>query len=322
MNVREDLLRARIDPALTSAFLSQAASRALGRRVTVSGWEPLQGGCWNRVIGLAGDAHAEGLVLKISPEPRDEALEREARVLEWFARRTRLPVPAVHLVDSSGSEIPGSFLVMDRVSGRSLHEIHGRLDDGQRRQLTIRIAEEVAELHQQTGSGFGGVEGDETDRKGWAGFWLPRFDSVVAEVAAAGLVPRAFLQQCADLRPCLPALLDIGARGTLTHYDLWPGNLMIRVDPDGVRVSGYLDVGGYWADAARELSFAGMFGIADRLFLEVYASHHPLPPEWTVRRDLYDLKMHLKHITMYPAEGFYRAGARRCLAALLAHLGA
>jgi fructosamine-3-kinase len=91
---------------------------------------------------------------------------------------------------------------------------------------------------------------------------------------------------------------------------------MIEAARGVVRVSGYIDVPGFWADPVRELSFAEMFGVADALFYEVYTSVHALPEGWRVRRDLYNLKMNLKHIVMYPQEGFYRQGAARCLGTL------
>ena len=319
MNERESLLRERIDPALTPPLLSKVASRALGEQVTVNAWCPLSGGCWNRVIGLQGDHRAEQLVLKISPAPADAGLEREYHVLQWFKAHTRLPVPEPLLVDATGREIPGSFIVMSRMPGRPLHDVFHLLDSGHRRRLTMRIAEDVAELHQSTTGGFGGVELAEAGRKDWPSFWLPRLDAVREEAARSGEIDQRILSRIARIRPSLSPVLDVGHTSTLTHYDIWSGNVMVSFEGGAPRIEGYLDVPGYWADPVRELSFAEMFGIADRLFYEVYTSAHRLPDGWQLRRDLYNLKMHLKHITMYPDDRFYRDGAERCLASLEAH---
>ena len=158
------------------------------------------------------------------------------------------------------------------------------------------------------------MELPETERRSWASFWLPRFDAVVREVAESGLVDRRFLDRIEKVRPALVHFLDIGEQSTLTHYDIWSGNVMVDGFEDTPEVTGYLDVPGFWADPVRELSFAEMFGIANRLFYEVYTAVHRLPDDWQLRRDLYNLKMHLKHITMYPGERDYREGAARCLA--------
>jgi fructosamine-3-kinase len=228
----------------------------------------------------------------------------------------RLPVPEAISVDTSGRRIPGSLLVMSRIPGVPMHSLFDSLDAGERRRITIRIAEDIAELHQATARGFGGVERAETERTDWASFWLPRFDAVMREVSHSGQVEPVFLERIDALRPRLPSILDIGERGTLTHYDIWSGNIMVDVAAGLPRVSGYLDVPGFWADPVRELSFAEMFGIADRLFYEVYTSTHALADGWQLRRDLYNLKMHLKHVTMYPGERYYREGAERCLSSL------
>ena len=320
MNVREDVLRERIDPALTPQTLSRIVGAALGAPVTVTSWRPLAGGCWNRVISPLGDPRAEQVVLKIGPAPADTALEREHAVLRWFAEHTRLTVPEPLLLDSSGSVIPGTFFVMRRLPGRPLHSAMSFLGQEDLRRIIVRIAEEVAELHATTAEGFGGVELSAEDRVPWAEFWLPRFDAVVRDAGRSGLFPQAFLERIGAVRPGLPPLLDIGRTSTLTHYDIWAGNVMVEGAQGGVKVSGYIDVPGFWADPVRELSFAQMFGIADRLFYQVYTASHRLSDGWEVRRDLYNLKMHLKHVMMYPGERFYREGASRCLSTVEAAL--
>jgi fructosamine-3-kinase len=316
VNVREALLQEKIDPALTPETLSRIASRARNAPTRVSSWQPLAGGCWNRVVGFRGSAAVEALVMKIAPNAGDAGLSREHEVLQWFIQHTKLPVPAPVLYDGSGADIPGSFIVMQKVPGKPLHQVHHLLGAGDRRRTTVQIAEDMAALHQQTGQGFGGVELREEDRTDWPSFWCPRFDAVFAEAAAAGHIPADFLSRIETLRPRFPQLLEIGRKSTLTHYDIWSGNIMIEAARGVVRVSGYIDVPGFWADPVRELSFAEMFGVADALFYEVYTSVHALPEGWRVRRDLYNLKMNLKHIVMYPQEGFYRQGAARCLGTL------
>lgn len=321
MNVREDLLRQRIDPALTPSALSRVASAALGSGVEVRGWEPLTGGCWNRVVRLTGGRGADDIVLKISPSLGDAGLKRESVVLAWFTEHTAMPVPRALHFDDSGSLIPGTVLAMSRIAGVPLHAAFRGLDEEGRRRVTVAIAEDLAELHRCTAEGFGGVELPHSSRVDWPAFWLPRFDAVVDEVNRTGLVEPRFMARIERLRPMLPALLDIGGQSTLTHYDIWAGNIMVDRADGSIRVSGYLDVPGYWADPVRELSFAEMFGIADPLFHRVYGTMHRLPEGWRLRRDLYNLKMHLKHVTMYPGDPYYRHGAVRCLAALEAFFG-
>jgi fructosamine-3-kinase len=313
LNVREDLFRERIDGKLTREVLSEIASRALNRAAEVRGATVLTGGCLNRVLALTLDPHAEDLVLKISPDVGDLGIEREGKVLEAFRKITKLPVPTPCLVDCSGRLLPGSFLVMSRLAGRVMHESFGRLAFAGRVAVLGQIARDVVELHAHQGQGFGGVEVPEPDRGSWPEFWLPRFERVLSKVSSSGLVPQRFLEEVRRVSQAFPRLLDIGPRSTLTHYDIWSGNVMIEARGEAARVSGYLDIPGYYADPVRELSFMEMFGLADERFYATYRSAHRLDDGWELRKNIYNLKMHLTHVTMYPEEQHYRLGAAACL---------
>lgn len=118
------------------------------------------------------------------------------------------------------------------------------------------------------------------------------------------------------LRPHLGPFLDIGEDSTMTHYDIWAGNVMIDIDSDPPRVSGYIDVPGHFADYARELSFAMLFGVADRRFLEIYGSEHPFDGGFPLRVNIYNLRTNIKHIQMYPSQSVYREGAAENLQAI------
>lgn len=91
---------------------------------------------------------------------------------------------------------------------------------------------------------------------------------------------------------------------------------MIDVDSNPPIVSGYIDVPGFYADYARELSFAMLFGVADRRFFATYLRHHSLDAGFELRVNIFNLKMNIRHVQMYPSEAFYRLGAEENLAYL------
>lgn len=315
VNVQEELLQERIDPWLSDARLSRMATEALGESARVRGYQVLTGGCWNRVIGV--DADGTPLVIKISPHAGDTKISREFAVLERFRDETELPVPEPLLLDAEGRFTTGTALVMTRIPGAVMHQCYGLLNYGQRRRITGEIAEHLAALHAIRGTGFGGVELPPEERHTrWANFWVPRFDRVLEEVAAAGVAPARLIDGARAVRPHLVPALDIGPESTMTHYDVWSGNVMIDVESDPPKVSGYIDIPGYYADYARELSFAMLFGVADRRFFQVYTASHDLDEGFELRANIYNLKMNLRHIQMYPGEHFYRHGAAECLAAI------
>ena len=335
MNVREEILREKIDPFLTPERLSAVAQLALAGTGDVTGQDSaaelsgektllidkvkvLSGGCWNRVIGVSFSSGQPEVVCKISPLERDEKIIREYRVLGYFASHTAMPVPRPLLIDTSGRLLPGTLLVMTRIPGVVLHRAFGLLTREMVDWLSDQIAAQVIELHKERSSGFGGVEvGEESRHQSWPDFWLPRFDAVFAEVTSSGLVAADLLRQIQGVRLRFPAALDIGRRSTLTHYDIWSGNVMVDFEGSGYPgrpfVTGYIDIPGYWADYARELSFMDMFGLASSRFYDRYWSAFPQDETFELRKNIYNLKMHLKHIAMYPDQIYYREGAEAAL---------
>jgi len=327
VNVREEILQEKIDPFLTPERLAVIARlvfaehrEGVGKSSDPGGEEPqieaakvLSGGCWNRVLDVSFASGEAGIVYKISPEEGDEKIIREYRVLGYFASRTSMPVPRPLFVDTSGQLLPGTLLVMTRVPGVVLHRVFGLLSREMIDGLTDQIASQVIGLHKERSRGFGGVElAEDKRRQNWAEFWLPRFDAVFSQVTDSGLVDLKL-----KVRRSFPAALEIGSRSTLTHYDIWSGNVMVDFEGSGYPgrpfVSGYIDIPGFWADYARELSFMEMFGLANERFYDRYWSAFPKDESFEVRKNIYNLKMHLKHITMYPGEAYYRQGAEAAL---------
>lgn len=315
MNVQEELLAKTIDPYLSDAALSRLAREALSVSSLVVGYEVLTGGCWNRVIGI--EAAGTPLVCKISPHRRDSKVVREFRVLQVLAEETELPVPEPLFLDEEGRYLPGTTLVMSRIPGAVLHSCVGLLNYGARRNIIRQIADMICDLHARRAHGFGGIELAADDREGrWEDFWLPRFDAVLAEAGQSRAVPAGILKAARALRPRLPAILDVGTKGVMCHYDVWAGNVMVDLDGQEPRVSGFLDPPGFYADYAGELAFARLFGVADRNFMEVYSRRYDIDPGFEVRVAAYNLQMNIKHILMYPGEDFYRRGALSCLQTL------
>lgn len=319
MNVQEDLLREKIDPCLTDATLSALATEALGVPARCSGYSILTGGLWNRVIGVPVRGPVDRLIFKIAPRPDDPALGREFSVLRYFRAHTCLPVPEAYLLDLSGERMPGSILVMAPVPGQVLSEIGPSLSPDEQRRISEEVAAHLVALHTRQEVGFGGVELPVEQRaRTWVDFWVPRYDDAVRDARDKGLLDAALLDGLAELRTHFPALLDIGPRGTLTHYDIWTGNVMVDRRDGRVVVSGFLDVMGYYADYARELS--SMFSMADEALMRVYRQRHGLDDGFQARFDAYSLKMCLQLVSMYPAQPRHVEDARRFLRQTLAYL--
>ncbi len=312
MNVQEEVLREKIDPCLTDANLSALVTEALGAKTRCDGYTVLTGGCWNRVIAVTVDGEKRRLVIKITPKTGDADLKREFEVLRYFRAHTAMPVPEPFLLDLTGERLPGSVLVMEKIPGMVLHDVYQRLSNEERKILSEEIADHIIALNAHQEIGFGGVEIPAEQRLAtWMDFWLPRFDTTIVETQEKGGVSRELLDDLGEIRRYLPKLLDIGPRGTLTHYDIWTGNVMVAVRDDQLHVSGFLEPTGFFADYARELS--SMFGLADQRLMQIYKQRHGFDESFEARFNAYSLKMCLQLICMYPGESRHVQNARRFL---------
>jgi fructosamine-3-kinase len=320
MNVQEGSFQQIIDPYLTDEHLSALATEALGVRTRCDGYTMLTGGCWHRVIAVSTDADTRPLIFKIALKPGDSELAREFEVLRLFRARTTMPVPTPLLLDLSGDRVPGSVLIMEKLPGRTLHEVYGHLGAEERAGIATQIAAHLVDLHTLRAPGFGGVEVPQAQRfPTWLEFWCPRYDATLAEAQAKGTLADALFAQLLDLRRHFPALLDIGPIGTLTHYDIWTGNVLVALDDASVRVTGYLDVMGYYGDYARELS--SMFGLADHRLLHYYGQRHGFDQTFEARCRLYTLKMCVQLVNMYPDNPTHLANIQHHLKVLQGYVG-
>jgi fructosamine-3-kinase len=243
-------------------------------------------------------------------------------VLKYFHDETGLPVAVPYLVDLDGEIIPGSVLVESLLPGEVMHHVFGYLDTGSQNRISDQITDFLADLHRRKAKGFGGVELPEGERTpDWPDFWIPEFNRIFDKVTKGDYLSDKMIEELRTAAAAFPEILSIGEIGTLTHYDIWSGNVMIDIRADPVRVTGFIDIPGYFADYAREIGFMYVFGMADERFFERYTRTHHLDPGFALRLSVYALRTHLSHITMYPGESYYRNGAKANLEFILENTG-
>ena len=288
MNVMENVLNEKIDPALTEDNLNMLLQQAVGNDIHVQSSEVLLGGCWNRVLSLSVTGNHPDVVLKINPQEQHAGLAREFQVLEFFITQTQMPVPRPIYFDDSGAILPGTLYLMERIPGMVLHQAYAWLSHQNQEQITRQLADYVGELHQTTSSGFGGVESPTEElNPDWPATWLPVLDDIIEQIKPANLLDSGFIRRIERIRPELPKLLTIAPQSTLTHYDIWSGNVMVDLANGNVQITGFIDVSGQWADYARELSFMEVFGLATPEFYRYYEDYHPLDDDYQIRKSIY-----------------------------------
>lgn len=123
----------------------------------------------------------------------------------------------------------------------------------------------------------------------WPVCWLPRFDSAFDEQQQEQPDLVELFTGIYKIRGNFPRVLEIGVLGTLTHYDIWGGNVMVHSWATGLHLSSFLEAIEYLADCARDLS--SMCGLGGKRLIEIYAQLRGLDSRYQVQHDIYASKM-------------------------------
>jgi fructosamine-3-kinase len=244
-------------------------------------------------FGLAGYrvdlADGRRLAVKAREVGARADLSLEAYMLRELARRSTLPVPAVHVAEPD-------LLAMDFI------ETDGW---GITPQVERHAAELIAALH-ATPRAFFGYERDtligplhqpNPRSESWIAFFRDHRLLAMARAAGAeGALPAKLLIRLERLAERLADYLTEPLHPSLLHGDLWTGNVLVR----GNRVAGVVDPATYYGHPEIELAFTTLFGTFGATFFETYEKLLPLNGEFhAIRCPLYKLYPTLVHVRLF-----------------------
>lgn len=205
-------------------------------------------------------------------------MEAEGWMLEYLARKSKLPVPKVFWYDSS-------TILMDFISGSGV--MNNRVQE--------HAAELVAELHGIRGDFFG-LERDTTTgtsllpnpyETDWMVFFRDhRLLHMAQEALKEGALDTPLMHKIEKLAGKMDEYIDSSVAPGLIHGDLWGGNVLLGQD----RVSAFLDPAMYFADPEIELAAIRLFDTFGDPFFARYHEIRPARPGFDeVRRHIYGL---------------------------------
>ncbi len=279
--------------------------RFLPGDLTVTGMRRLHGGMINSVLELTTDGEPARLVAKLSGRPRHRGFEHEFRVLDWYRQHTRFPVPQPYGVDVSGDVFDGSCLMMERLPGANLGQVH--LSPGERRALQRDMAGIVARLHEHRRARYGSaLQPAAEGKESWLEEFAPRIRSEF-DAAAPRLSTKA-RHSIEALLDELPDWLPEFGEPTLVHGDLWATNIIVR--PDAPRVSGFVDGGASYCEVEFELAYLLVFRTVGNAFFDAYSRRHPLRSGFMRRCRVYWLNTMMLHVRVFGDAHYVQACER------------
>jgi aminoglycoside phosphotransferase (APT) family kinase protein len=225
----------------------------------VDSCEAVTSGFFNMTYRLAFARRGEAYLRVAPPDGvpvmryEHSALRAEIVALDLVRARTTVPVPEVLVADTSREIVGRDFIVLSAVSGDSLDEVRGQLDERQGRAIDESLDGTHRELHGIRGAGFGPVDRP-APATPWSAVFAARVEDVLADARDIGHglpVDAAEVQRIVSDNA---SVLDVVTDPVFVHWDLWDGNLF--VDPARSRISGVIDFEwSCWADPLMDFAF-------------------------------------------------------------------
>jgi aminoglycoside phosphotransferase (APT) family kinase protein len=215
------------------------------------------------------------VVVKVSPPPGAALLTYETDIMraevEFFqaAAAADVPLPVLLHAGLDRTVIDGDYVVLSAVQGITWHTARDALDGAQTSALRRELGRCVARLHRVGNPKglFGYPAVPALSAPSWPEAFAAMVGAIVQDAdrfAVALPVPGEELR--AAVRRNADALAEIAAPA-LVHFDLWPGNILIRSpDPAGTaRITGLIDGERViWGDPLMEFVGADVYGRADQ----------------------------------------------------------
>lgn len=205
-------------------------------------------------------------------------MEAEGWMLEYLARKTKLPVPKVYWYDSA-------TILMEFIEGS------GVMNDG----VQENAAELLAGLHAIRGEFFG-LERDTTTgtallpnpyESDWVVFFREhRLLYMAREALKEGVIDAALMRKIERLAARLETYMDTSVAPGLVHGDLWGGNVLLGQG----KINAFIDPAMYFADPEIELAAIRLFDTFGDPFFARYHEINPARPGFNeARQHIYSL---------------------------------
>jgi aminoglycoside phosphotransferase (APT) family kinase protein len=251
-------------------------------------FQPIPTGKFNRSFWVsAGD---EEMVLRLAP-PRDtvfvfyerDMMRQEPQIHALVRQHTSVPVAPILGFDDSRTLVDRDYILMARLPGRPLTEMHQVDYDT----VLAQVGEFLAQVHciQANAYGYLGAHHPMPPQARWVDAFAIMWHRLIDDVVAVGHYDDG--ESC-RLRALLDrhlSLFDRPVTASLLHMDVWHQNILVE---DGSRVTGLVDWDrALWGDPEIEFAVLDYCGISEPAFWEGYGQERDLSPPARIRQVFY-----------------------------------
>ena len=251
-------------------------------RASVISVKQLKKGCVNKTFEVKINNPKKELILRLFPKEGWKAV-KEAYIYDLIAKNTDVPVPVVHLVDTSQNILPKSFTLLSKVQGKEL-TINNK-------KLIEKAGEYLAKIHSIQFDKFGWIVGKEIKPafKKWVDFCEYDLNHKLRNLKKYD--GKFYIKKIKKYFDENKHIIDIETEPCLIHKDYHFSHILVDKD----RINGIIDV--EWAisghaelDLAKSLMwmFEGNTKL-EQIFLKGYQNYGFLDNDFRKRRKLYEL---------------------------------
>jgi aminoglycoside phosphotransferase (APT) family kinase protein len=182
-------------------------------------------------------------VLKVYPEALHWKMQKEVMVARLLDGKLGVRVPRILLADDSKTLIDLSFVVMERLDGKSLTPMEPTLDGPDTRAIYVQMGRALREIHAIAMDSFGyiGAKGVLTPFPTNRAYMLSQFERKLAGFAQLAGRPELARKLEAYVERSTP-LLDGSIAASLCHFDFHPGNVLAARRGGSLHLTGIVDL--------------------------------------------------------------------------------
>jgi aminoglycoside phosphotransferase (APT) family kinase protein len=256
----------------------------------------------------------EQLVLRIAP-PADavfvfyerDMMRQEPEIHELVLSRTTVPAARIFVFDDSHELIDRDFLIMERLPGQPLTQVHGLAHDFVLRQ----VGDYLAQVHRLTEDRYGylGAHRPMEPQNTWVDAFEIMWSKMIDDIVGVGYYDADESRMMRSLLDQYIALFDRPIPASLLHMDIWHQNIL--VDRVG-NVTGLVDWDrALWGDPEIEFAVLDYCGISEPAFWEGYGQERDKSDPARIRQVFYLLYELQKYIVIRHGRGRDPIGAGR-----------
>ncbi len=275
--------------------------------------EPIRTGKHNRSYYV--DTRNGQAVLRIAPPQEgmifyeQHMMAQEPEIHALLRAETTVPVAEIYAYDDSRALIDRAYMLMERLPGRSLAEVH--VSRPFRDRVLEQVGDALRQMHALTAGSYGyiGAHHPIPPQPTWWAAFRTMWNALLDDVVASG----GYTEQEAEvLRRTLDAhreTFDRAVPASLLHMDVWSQNILVD---DAGNLTGLVDLDrALWGDPEIEYAVLDYCGISEAAFWRGYGRGRDDSIAARVRQRFYLLYEVQKYIVIHLWRRDDPAGAQR-----------